>query len=151
MENLNRGLLAQLPQSVTSSLVWTKKDKFSGHGWEGEAWECAAKRTPPRLDADEAIGLIREYGRPLPDRAILEGLTRLRALTSKPKDASTQDIELQLALYAVELRAKPGFAAAVVLQNAPETFKWWPSWQELSAMIDAEARPYNQLCRAVGL
>jgi hypothetical protein len=132
--------LAQLlPPSVISCLG-TVVDRYTNARGEFIVESRRGAKTPCAdvQAAEKALRMYESACLPAPDQTVYIELAALRSLT-KVAQADTDDIKLQMAVYARQLRAYPGDVVLHVLRSQPGMEKFWPSWAELKERLDLYA------------
>lgn len=82
------------------------------------------------------------------DQMIAEGLARLRSLTAS-RASTAEDFDLATSAYADKLREYPDDAVRIVLAEAPDRSKWWPTWFELRERLEYHTRHRRLILRAI--
>ena len=135
----DRALEASLPQPVISCLG-VVVDRYTNSRGEFivESRNGARKRCDDPMAASKALVAYESACLPAPDQTISTELASLKALTKSAK-AETDDIKLQLGVYARQLRAYPGDVVVHVLRTHANMETFWPSWAELKERLDLYA------------
>lgn len=120
---------ASLPPSIATSLRERVSKSFEVAGY-------TIQGNVPEADLREAIRALNEQCEPAAKIDIARWLAELYALT---KQRAEEQVTLDLAVqaFASRLEKYPAYAVEAALREWPDKSKWWPSWQELKAEIEA--------------
>jgi hypothetical protein len=134
-EKIEEALLRSLPPLVRSSLEALRPP----HEDPTRTFELVGYRLSgpvPREDLDEAKRLLALASQPVSKETLLNGLVKVRVLTSAKQASDDEELQLSLEAYAEALAEYPGDAVRPVLAAWPRKNKWWPNFAELVAEIE---------------
>lgn len=137
----NRGVVAQLPLSVRSSIAWETEDRStSEHGFDHRPLSCRIEGDVDPSDLKTALLILDQACRPADPKLCGQWLAEVRLLC-RPRDMAEADIVVQLRLYVRELAAWPADVVEHVLSRWHHEHSFWPDWHELQLELAAVAGP----------
>jgi len=151
----DRNLFQALRLSCRLLPVFSERTIYpEGEGGIDMAVEARLVRHPEK-PADEAMAgrLVAFSLRPAPPETIARELYRLRTLTAGKRGETQEDLEMIAAVWIEELSCYPGDIVATTLREWPRRVngKWWPTWHELSRVLDARASYRRSIAASLGL
>lgn len=105
---------------------------------------CEVDGTPEAAQA--ALSDLRNFMTPAPTRQIEEWIARLSVVTAKRRDDAFSE-ELRVTEYASRLSRYPADVARTVLLD--QTYKFFPSWDELQKRCEAMTSPRRHMIAAL--
>lgn len=124
---MHRGLLAQLPPGIRSSL----KPVYDA---KGELTNYRLTHAHP-TELTSAKQVLASSLMPMTGEKCLDLLTEMKAMT-RPSPGTTADIEAQMVAYLKRLMDYPADVVNYVLTTQPDYSPWWPAWAELKERLE---------------